>query len=90
MKITVDVCKCFIKTVTEMGETVFKPVLVMDSRTKKQAQERLSADPMDEINKGKVCDCEHHRISFEIPFAEQSQIHVKLCETMGIDADIVF
>lgn len=45
MKITVDVCKCFIKTVTEIGETVFKPVLVMDSKTKKQAQERLSADP---------------------------------------------
>ena len=54
MKITVDVCKCFIKTVTEKGEIVFKPVLVMDSRTKKQAQERLSADPIEEINKGKV------------------------------------
>ena len=90
MKITVDVCKCFIKTVTEIGEPVFKPVLVVDSKTKKQAQERIYADPMEEINKGKVCDCEHHRISFEIPFAEQSQIHVKLCETMGIDADIVF
>lgn len=90
MKITVDVCKCFIKTFDEIGETVFKPVLVMDSKTKKQAQERISADVMEEINKGKVCDCEHHRISFEIPFAEQSQIHVKLCETLGIDADIVF
>lgn len=86
MKITVDVCKCFIKTFTEIGETVFKPVLVMDCKTKKQAQEHISAD----VNKGKVCDCEHHRISFEIPFTEQSQIHVKLCETMGIDADIVF
>ena len=62
----------------------------MDSKTKKQAQERISADVMEDINKGKVCDCEHHRISFEIPFAEQSKIHVKLCETLGVDADIVF
>ena len=90
MKITVDVCKCFIKTVSELGETVFKPVIVVDSKTKKQAQERLTADPVDEISKSKLCDCEHQRVTLNLPFAEQSQIHVELCKEIGIDAYIVF
>lgn len=90
MKITVDVCKCFIKTVSEIGETVFKPVLVMDTKTKKDAQEKIKTDPVSDIQNGKICDCEHKRVTFEIPFAEQSQIHIKLCETLGVEADIVF
>ena len=86
MKITVDYCECVVKGVFgENDEKGFKNFIMLDTKTKKECKAVLDANK----DNAKICDCEHKKITVDIPVADGLNITATLCEKIGIHADFV-
>ena len=84
MKVNIPYCKCVVKLI-ENGLSTFKTCFVLDKSNKKEATPVIMAYfAADDDNKVKVCDCEKHRINFEIPVLPNIDISATFAMVIGI------
>ena len=84
MKVNIPYCKCVVKLI-ENGLSTFKTCFVLDKSNKKEATHAIMAHfAADDDNKVKVCDCEKHRINFEIPVLPNIDISATFAMAIGI------
>lgn len=87
MKVNITYCKCVVKLI-ENGISTFKTCFVLDKANKKEATPAIMAHfAADDENKVKVCDCEKHRINFEIPVLPNIDISATFAGSIGITVD---